>query len=261
MTKKRCPYCGKRISYTASFSNRRNAEYVCPRCGKESKVRIKSSILIVFAVFALIAIAIMVVWSVLGFSNNPLGIAFVALPLIIFVFLTPKFVYYEPLKKYKKSMEAKKAGIAYSDNLLISDFKEEPFRGRSAQDNGQFQINADVFNKIRAERNAAREQLGKDDISSNTQRDEISDTKPVSTNDVQNIHNQNEQQSDGYVHLIDNVSENHSYDNVPLKKIHSENVHSASRARHYIPDSDSETDEKPKQQKPSGNRYSSNRRF
>lgn len=259
MTKKRCPYCGKRISYTASFSNRRNAEYVCPRCGKESKVRIKSSIMIVFAVFAVVSIAIMIVWSVLGFSNNPLGIAFVALPLIVFVFLTPKFVYYEPLKKYKKSMEAKKAGIAYSDNLLISDFKEEPFRGRNAQDNGQFQINADVFNKIRAERNAAREKLGKDDISSSTQKTEFYETKPVSTNNVQNIHDKVGQKNDGYVHLIDNVSENHSYDNVPLKKIHSENVHSASRARHYIPEQENE--ERQKQQKPSGNRYSSNRRF
>lgn len=261
MIKKRCPYCGKRISYTASFSNRRNAEYVCPRCGKESKVKIKSSILILFALFALLSIAIMVVWNVLGLSNNPLGIVLVALPLIIFLFLSPKFVYYEPLKKYKKSMEAKKAGITYSDNLLISDFDEEPFKVRTAQDNGQFQINTDVFNKIRDKRNAMRAQLGKDGENLNEQRDEIFYTKSVKIDNEKNIDNQNEREDEDYVHIINNVSENHSYDNVPLKKIHSENINSGSRMRHYVSEEEKETDEKSKQQKPDGNRYSSNRRF
>ena len=158
-------------------------------------------------------------------------------------------------------MEAKKAGITYSDNLLISDFDEEPFKVRTAQDNGQFQINTDVFNKIRDKRNATRAQLGKDDGNLNEQRDEIFHTKSVKIDNEKNIDNQNEREDEDYVHIINNVSENHSYDNVPLKKIHSENINSGSRMRHYVSEEEKETDEKSKQQKPDGNRYSSNRRF
>lgn len=62
-------------------------------------------------------------------------------------------------------MEAKKAGIAYSDNLLTSELDEDEnytFPSITPQQNDaddNFEINTDVFNKIRAERNAARQRL------------------------------------------------------------------------------------------------------
>lgn len=237
MKKKRCPYCGKRISYAAAFSSRRKAEYVCPRCGKQMRVVINKMIVLTFAGFAALALIIMAVWFFCGLSHNPLGILLVALPFIIFTFISPKFVNFVPLKKYKKSMEAKKAGIEYSDNLMVSELSREP--STVSQDSGQFQINADVFNTIRAERNAAREQMSKDALTQNSEVIEPEEEKP-------------------YVHVIDNVSEKHSYNNAPLKKIHSEKPVTASRTRHYIT-SDDVSDKKPERQ--DGNRYSSNRRF
>lgn len=238
MKKNRCPYCGKRISYTAAFSSRRKGEYVCSRCGKEMRVVINKMIILTFAGFAALALAIMAIWYFGGLSHNPLGILLVALPFIIFTLISPKFLNFEPLKKYKKSMEAKKAGIEYSDNLMVSEINSEP--SNVSQDSGQFQINSDLFNTIRAERNAAREQMSRDAMQQSAEIKEPTAKMP-------------------YVHVIDNVSENHSYDNVPLKKIHSEKPATASRSRHYI--SESETTPAKKPEKQATNRYSSNRRF
>lgn len=119
MKMRKCPYCGRRISYTSSFASRRKAEYICQKCGKESKVAVDKKVILFFIVAVVISLAIMAGWILAGLVSNPLGILLVAIPLIIFTAASPNFVHYEPYKKYRKSMEAKKAGIAYSDNLLI----------------------------------------------------------------------------------------------------------------------------------------------
>lgn len=248
MKVKKCPYCGKRVSFLSTFSSRRKGEYVCERCGKESKVIIDKRMFFLFAVAVVISLAIMAGWIFAGLLSNPLGILLVAIPLVIFEFFTPKFVYYEPLKKYKKSMEARKAGIAYSDNLVTSDLNEKekivfptPVQSEPAQATQNFQINSDVFNKIRAERNAARAELQGKEL--------ISDSAKINADDEEN-----------FVSIINDVSEQHVSTQAPLRKIHSEVKPKATieRSRHYIPiESDSHEEVK----KSTGNRYSSNRKF
>ena len=244
MKVKKCPYCGKRISYASVFSSRRKAEYVCERCGKESRVVINRQIIIAFILCALIAVAIMVAWIFWGLSNNPFGVLLVAVPLIIFTMISTKFLRFEPLKKYKKSMEARKAGIEYSDNLMVSELEENEAPASSSFENsGQFQLNTDVFNKIKAERTAAREKLKNGELVSDSNKiDKPKETKKE------------------YVHVINNVSENHSYTDTPLKKIHSENSHTVRRTRHYIPVQEDDSDVK-EYKKSDGNKYSANRRF
>ena len=162
---RKCPYCGRRISYTSAFASRRKAEFVCQKCGKESKVAVNKKVILIFILAVVISLAIMSGWIMAGLSSNPLGILLVAIPLIIFAALTPSFVHYEPFKKYKKSMEAKKAGIAYSDNLLTSELDKDDnytFPSINTQQNegdDNFEINTEVFNKIKAERIAARQSL------------------------------------------------------------------------------------------------------
>lgn len=244
MKVKKCPYCGKRISYVSAFASRRKGEFVCERCGKESKIIINSKIFLAFACAAVISLVIMAVWIFAGLINNPLGILLVAVPLIIFAALSPKFLYYEPLKKYKKSMEAKKAGIAYSDNLVTSELEENDISsfGSSLENSGKFQLNTEVFNKIRAERTAAREKLKGDEL--------VSNSADIIKTD----------QEENYVHIIKDVSQNHSYSDAPLKKIHSENPRNVSRTHHYIND-ELEPDLKENEKKSDGNRYSANRKF
>lgn len=236
---KKCPYCSKRIPYVSVFSSRRKAEYVCQRCGKEMKVTINRSIYLAFVLAVSISLAIMAGWMIAGMSSNPLGIVLVALPLILFMFISTKFLRFEPLKKYKKSMEAKKAGIAYSDNLVTSELEDDTSSfGVSADTGSGFQINNDVFNKIKAERTAAREKLSNGELISNSADINVEKTS--------------------YVHVIKDVSENHSSADVPLKKIHSEGTRTVSRTRHYIP----VEEEKPSEPKrPDGNKYSANRKF
>ena len=237
MKKKKCPYCGKRVPYSVCFGRRRKAEYVCPRCGRESRVTISRSVIFVFLICAILSISAFVLWMYLKLTYNPLGIVAVALPLIIFGLISPRFVNFEPLKKYKKSMEAKRAGIAYSDNLAVSELDNE-FGG--LENTGSFKINSDIFNQIKADRNAAREPVNSSELVS----DSGSVERPV-------------------VHVIDDVSEEHAVDEAPLKKLRSEG---ARVNRHYIrseevapsPDVD---DSDVKEYKPEGNRYSANRRF
>lgn len=241
MKNRKCPYCSKRISYVSAYASRRKAEYVCERCGKESKVVVNKKVILAFIFSAVIAVAIMVGWIYAGLSYNPLGILLVAVPLIIFTVISPKFVKFVPLKKYKKSMEARKAGIEYSDNLMISELEENDGYtfGASADTGSGFKINSDVFNTIRAERNAAREKLMDNEL--------VSDSSEIQKTD---------ESKESYVPVINNVSEKHSSDDVPLKKIHSDSTVNMARNRHYIP---SQEEKEPK--KPDGNRYSANRKF
>lgn len=243
MQNRKCPYCSKRISYLDSYSSRRKAEYVCERCGKESKVVVNRKVILAFILSAAISVAIMLLWIFAGFSENPLGILLVAVPLVIFAVISPKFVKFVPLKKYKKSMEARKAGIEYSDNLVTSELEEnEGYTFGASSDTGSgFKINSDVFNTIKAERNAAREKLMDDEL--------VSDSS-----EIQNP--ASSQSNESYVPVIKNVSEKHSSDDVPLKKIHSDSTPRMTRTRHYIP-----TQEEKEPKKPDGNRYSANRKF
>ncbi len=240
MRKKKCPYCGRRVPYSVCFGRRRKAEFVCPRCGRESRVYISRSVIFAFLICAILSIALFVLWVYLKLTYNPLGIAAVALPLIIFGLISPRFVNFEPLKKYKKTMEAKRAGIAYSDNLAVSELDNE----FSGLDSGSgFRINSDVFNQIKADRSASREQISENELSSTSDKLE----RPI-------------------VHVIDDVSEDHAVDNAPLKKLRSDG--SRTRNRHYIssepvnpaPVTDGEDDDV-KEYKPEGSRYSANRRF
>lgn len=236
---KKCPYCSKRISYGSVFSSRQKAEYVCDRCKKESKVTIDRTIYIAFALAASISVAIMAGWILAGMSSNPLGILLVALPLIVFTFISPNFLKFEPLKKYKKSMEAKKAGIEFSDNLVSAELEDEsPLFGISTDSSSEFTINNDVFNKIKAERNAAREKLSNNELISNSSDIKVDKEK--------------------YVPIINDVRENNSSTDAPLKKIHSDGTRTVNRTRHYI---SVDNDKVAENKKPDGNKYSANRKF
>lgn len=237
-SKKRCPYCGKRISYFSAYFSRRKAQYVCPRCGKESRVVINKIIIPIFIIVSVISLAVMGCWFLFKLTSNPMGIVLVALPLVIFGLISPNFVQLEPLKKYQKSMEAKKAGIEYSDNLFSSELEEDI--SASTESGSSFKINADLFNQIKSDRTSAKEQAESDNIISNSEQIE----------------------KENYVRVIDNVSENHAGSSVPLKKINPESTR-VIRPRHYIPQPEQieEEDDVKEYKRPDTNKYSANRRF
>lgn len=240
--KQKCPYCGKRMSYFSAFFSRRKAEYVCVRCGKESKVVIAKIIIPIFVIAAVISLAIMGIWFLMNWLSNPLGIVLVAAPLLVFLLMTPRFVQLEPLKKYQKSMEAKKAGIEFSDNLASIEMNEET--GMALENSVQFKINSDLFNQIKNERTTPKKQTESNDI--------VSDSEKIG--------------NENYVHVINDVREDHSgTTSYPLKKLHSEGARIV-RTRHYIepqPEADEAGDDSDVKEykKPDTNKYSGNRRF
>lgn len=212
--KRRCPYCGKGMSYFSAYSCRRKAEYVCGKCGKESKVVISKLIIPIFIIAAVISLAVMGIWFFFQMLSNPLGILLVAAPLVIFMLLSPRFVQLEPLKKYRKSMEAKKAGIEYSDNLTALDFEDEV----GSMDNSmQFTINADLFNQIKSSRKSPnKDQTESKEITSHSEQ--VTAPSEVS--------------------VIPNVSSEHgSTTSYPLKKLHAEES-KPERHRHYAEDTE-----------------------
>lgn len=250
MKTKKCPYCGRRVSYVSAYASRRKGEYVCTRCGRESRVAIRASVFPVFAFFAIISVAIMTGLVTTKNINNPFGFVLVAIPLLIFLFISPVFVKFEPLKKYKKTMEARKAGIEYSDNLSTAELEVEaaPILTSSLEIDDGFKINSDVFNKIKSERTAARVQPEGNEI--------LSDSRKIEAENEEDKETQ-------YISVIEDVKEEHASTSAPLKKIHSDNSHSTvSRTCHHISDEDSDMKiVSKKTYKTDGNKYSANRKF
>lgn len=242
---KKCPYCGKRITYRYAWMSRRKGEFFCQRCGKESRVVISNKIYLVFAAFVALSLAILAATAITNNTNNIWCVVLVAIPLLIFMALTPKFVSFVPLKKYKNSMEARRAGIEYSDNILSDELDSKDSSSEFGGDG--FKINAEVFNKIKSERSAAKIQLESDDISS--------DSKKI----IQDSDDIDSQKTMAFVPVIKNVSENHSSTEAPLKKLNSDSGRSVRRT-HYYADEPAEKPEK-NEHKPQTNRYSANRKF
>ena len=223
--KQKCPYCGRRMSYISAYFCRRKAEYVCTRCGKESRVVISKLIIPIFIIAAVISLAIIGIWFMFKLLSNPLGILLVALPLLIFLAFTPKFVCLVPLKKYQKEMEAKKAGKEFSDTFSAGEFDENI--NTPLENSQQFKINTDVFNKIKAERSAAKEQAESQDIVSDSEKLEQRKAEEAFANKYDNVELTDtcsfvRPKEDDYVRVIDDVTEKHVSSSTPLKKLHSE---------------------------------------
>ncbi len=239
MKAKKCPYCYKRVSYISGMSNRRKSEYICTRCGKESKVVINKTIFLAFAVAVAVSAGIMLYWIKSGRISDPRGVLLVAAPLVIFMFITPMFLKYLPLKKYKKTMEAKKAGIVYSENIagdISEEFTFNPNKiSKNIENTSKIAIDSSVFNELKKKRDAERVQL-QEKISGGSEADE---------------------NEDSFVPVINNVSEEHASSDAPLKKLKSDSDSGFTRTRHYIPPQEDIVSTK----KSETNKYTANRKF
>lgn len=235
---KRCPYCGKRVPYFSAYMSRRKAEYTCVRCGKESRVVISKAVIPTFLICALLSGGCMAGWIITKSTSNPIGIAAVAFPLLIFLLISPKYVRFEALKKYKNSMEARKAGLEYSDSFAIGSLDEEA--SSSMEATGQFTINSEVFNEIKSERSAAKKQGETDDLNSHSSPQEA--------------------RKEDYVPVIEPVREEHSSSDAPLKKLHSEGMPINRTRHHYIP-APAEDEEQIVTEKHDSDRFSGTRTF
>lgn len=135
MEGKKCPYCGRRISYFTTFHEKKQGLHSCPRCNKECKIKTDLRLIFGFAAVALIVIMFMIIWLNSGNYNNPLGIVVVAAILLAFYFSTPLFVRFVPLKKYTRSNDD-------------SGYRED----NGEQDDFSYTFNRDVFDEVKKNR-------------------------------------------------------------------------------------------------------------
>ncbi|MCR5653442.1 MAG: hypothetical protein K6F88_06545 [Ruminococcus sp.] len=139
MKGKKCPYCGRRISYLTVFHEKKHGVYECTRCKKESKVKVDKKLIISFLVVVLLIVLYIIFWRSSAFYNNFLGIIPPIIILIAFYFCTQFFIRFVPLKRFLDDIERKQ-----EQEITTSD-----------TDTAQgFVFNKKVFDEIKNKRNA-----------------------------------------------------------------------------------------------------------
>ncbi len=151
----RCPYCGKEVSYFKGMSIRRQGEYYCPKCHKESNVYIKRTIWVCFLAVVIFALIILGFYLFMTNRENLLFILFVMIPFLIFFLVSPAFVRLRPMKKFQDSLydtEMVNATAADPDPTMASTAPVAP----AFMDEEDFRpvIDPNVFNAIKEERRA-----------------------------------------------------------------------------------------------------------
>ncbi len=236
---KHCPYCGRRISYFSTFYEKKRGLHTCTRCKKESKIKTDFRLIIAFIAVILIVLMFMIMWYGSGNYNNFLGVIITAAILTIFYFMTPLFIRFVPLKKYREQDSSYPEEYEYEydyDNVPEAD--EDDF-------SKTFTFNKDIFEQIKEKRHST---IAKN----NTEPEEdIGHTKVADKN---------------YVPIIKDVTEAHaSSSNEPLRK-----VKTPSRSHYDYESRDNFDDEAPvyiprrerkQEEKPNGSKYTANRKF
>ncbi len=235
---KHCPYCGRRITYFSTFHEKKRGLHTCTRCKKESKIKTDFRLIIAFIAVVLIVLMFMIVWFGSGNYNNFLGVIITAIILTIFYFMTPLFIRFVPLKKYREDSTYSEEYEYDYDYDNISDADEDDF-------SKTFTFNKDIFDQIKEKRNST---IAKN----NTEpAEDIGQTKVADKN---------------YVPIIKDVTEAHaSSSSEPLRK-----VKTPSRSQYDYESRDNYDDEAavyvPRRErkineKPDGSKYTANRKF
>lgn len=226
MKNKKCPYCGRRISYFTVFHVKNRGLYRCTRCKKESKIKTDFRLVLSFLVVCLLVIMFMIFWNTSGFYNSFWGVVIVALLLALFYFATPLFVSFIPLKKYKNDIKRH-----------IQTSAEEELPGES--EDRDYVFNRDVFEKAKNNRiHPAKEETAENKADNLTDNIEAEPMVPV----------------------IRDVSKAHASFDAPLqKKRHPFPVY---EERNIYSTQEEEIKEyTPKKKKPDGSMYTANRKL
>lgn len=145
----KCPYCGRRMSYSSAFMSKSKGEYKCSRCKKESNIYINKKIWLAFTLTFMVAAIIMTIVIMKTATKSPFMFLFVMIPFLIFYIFVPFFVRLRPLKKYREFVSQQQKFIKPEILPPITDSEFEQ--------SGPV-INTDVFNQIKAKRKIITEE-------------------------------------------------------------------------------------------------------
>ena len=123
MKNKKCPYCGRRISYWNVFNSKSKGIYECSSCNKKSKVKIDKRMIALFVILCLLILVFMLMWNMfLGLTNNIFGVIIVAVLVFGFYFATPLFIGFVPIKSVLEDSRKRNGDSVDIDNMS-TDFK------------------------------------------------------------------------------------------------------------------------------------------
>ena len=94
----KCPYCHKKISYVGSQFLKTKGEYSCESCKCISNVYISKVAYALASFVCIIALLVVVLYSIMGDPGNIIGVIFVLIPFVIFYLLVPLLVRLVPCK-------------------------------------------------------------------------------------------------------------------------------------------------------------------
>lgn len=94
----RCPYCHKKISYPGAMFLKTKGEFSCGSCKCISNVVISRGAFALASMVCIVALLIVVLYSISGDHGSFLGLACVFAPFLIFYIMIPFFVKLAPCK-------------------------------------------------------------------------------------------------------------------------------------------------------------------
>lgn len=228
MKNKKCPYCGRRISYWKVFNSKNKGIYECKSCNKRSKVKIDKRLIALFVVICLVILVFMLMWNMfLGLANNVFGIIIVAVVVFGFYFTTPLFVDFVPIKSVLEDNRNRSKG-----NVEISNSSAE------------YKFNREAFDIIKQRKNQANNMPGEPNNAVEHKVDSIIDSI----------------EKEPYVPIIEDVSEAHFSSEEPLQKVSHTRVFPKAGS---VPVEDVKIDrpQQPKKKRPDGSKFTANRKL
>ncbi len=94
----RCPYCHKKVSYLGSMFLKTKGEYNCSSCKCISDVVISRAAYAIASGVCILALLIVVLYSISGDRGSILGILLVLAPFLVFYLIVPFLVRLAPCK-------------------------------------------------------------------------------------------------------------------------------------------------------------------
>ncbi len=185
----KCPYCNKQVSYFTAFAVKRNGEYFCNKCKKESNIFIKKSIIWPLIGAIILSGLILAVFLFATDRENLLFAFFVAIPFMIFYIITPFFVYLKPKKSHMDTLYDTKIGennVKTANSSIVKPARTVPayIDDIVSKEEYKTSINSDIFNMIKEERKVINDDSGTtrsfDKFENISSSKSGSDTMPIS---------------------------------------------------------------------------------
>lgn len=228
MKNKKCPYCGRRISYWNVFNSKSKGIYECKSCNKKSKVKVDKRLIAFFAIICLVILVFMLMWNMfLGLANNIFGVIIAAVIVFGFYFITPLFVDFVPIKSVLEDNRNKSKG-----NVEISNSSAE------------YKFNREAFDIIKQRKNKVNTIPSEPNNAVENKVDSL----------IESIENE------PYVPIIENVSEAHFSSEEPLQKVSHTRVFPKAEGM-QVEDVKINRPQQPKKKRPDGSKFTANRKL